>query len=113
MSTDKALTYDDGKPHLAGLPWKALREVALVQGYGNSKYGSFFNYKKGMEISRNASCAIRHIADYLDGHDLDAESGRSHLAHAAARLLFMLENLAEGTAIDDRFKPDARHVDDL
>ena len=99
----KAATYDDGKPPLACLPLKALREVALVQLYGHKKYGDFFNYRKGMEVSRNASCAMRHIADYMDGQDLDAESQRNHLAHAACRLLFMLENLAEGTAIDDRY----------
>ena len=100
----KAATYDDGKPPLACLPLKALREVALVQLYGHKKYGDFYNYKKGMEVSRNASCAMRHIADYMDGHDLDTESKRNHLAHAACRLLFILENLADGTAVDDRYK---------
>jgi hypothetical protein len=100
----KAATYDDGKPPLACLPLKGLREVAMVQLYGQQKYGDFYNYKKGMELSRNASCAMRHIADYMDGQDLDTESKRSHLAHAACRLLFMLENLADGTAIDDRYK---------
>ena len=99
-----ALTYDDGKPPLARLPLKALREVAFVQLYGAQKYGDFENYRKGMEITRNASCAIRHIADFMDGQDLDSESGCNHLAHAACRLLFILENIAEGTAIDDRFK---------
>lgn len=100
----RAATHDDGKPPLACLPLKALREVAMVQLYGQQKYGDFYNYKKGMELSRNASCAMRHIADYMDGQDMDVESGRSHLAHAACRLLFMLENLADGTAVDDRYK---------
>lgn len=100
----KALTYDDGKAPLACVPWKGLREVAQVQAYGKKKYGDFYNYKKGMEASRNASCAIRHIAAWMDGENLDPESQRSHLAHAAVRLLFMLENMAEGTLIDDRFK---------
>lgn len=103
-TTPKAATYDDGKPPLACLPLKALREVALVQLYGHKKYGDFFNYRKGMELSRNASCAMRHIADFMDGADLDSESKCNHLAHAACRILFMLENLAEGTAIDDRYK---------
>lgn len=100
----RGATYDDGKPPLACLPLKGLREVALVQLYGKEKYGDFYNYKKGIEISRNASCAMRHIADFMDGKDLDSESGRSHLAHAACRLLFILENIADGTVIDDRFK---------
>lgn len=104
----KGATYDDGKPPLACLPLKALREVALVQLYGKVKYGDFYNYKKGIEASRNASCAMRHIADFMDGKDLDAESQRNHIAHAACRLLFMLENIADGTFIDDRFKLPAK-----
>jgi hypothetical protein len=104
-SLPKAETYDDGKPPLAHLPWDALREVAMVQAYGHKKYGDFYNYKKGMELSRNLSCAIRHITDFMDGDDLDSESGRSHLGHAATRILFALQNIREGVAIDDRYKP--------
>lgn len=104
MTTEtKAKTYDNGKAPLAMLPWAGLREVAAVQQYGADKYGAFHNYRKGMEVSRNLSCAMRHIADFMDGRDLDAESGRSHLGHAACRILFVLQNLADGTAIDDRY----------
>lgn len=101
---DRAKTNDGGKPPLAHLPWKAIREVSQVQLFGHKKYEDFHNYKKGMEVSRHLSCATRHIADFMDGNDLDTESGRNHLAHAACRLLFVLENLADGTAIDDRYK---------
>lgn len=100
----KAKTNDEGKPPLAHLPWAALREVALVQAYGHSKYGDFYNYKKGMEISRNLSCAIRHITDYMAGKDLDDESKRHHLAHAACRVLFALQNIYDNTQIDDRYR---------
>jgi len=100
----KAKTYDDGKPPLARLPWKGLRAVAEVMQYGNDKYGNYDNYRLGMEVSRNLSCAIRHISEYMEGEDLDQESQKSHLAHAAARLLFVLQNQADGTAEDDRSK---------
>lgn len=100
----KAKTYDGGKPPLANIPLSGLNEVAMVQEYGHRKYGDFYNYKKGMEISRNLSCAMRHIMAYMDGEDMDKESGRNHLGHAACRLFFVLENLKDGTAIDDRFK---------
>lgn len=101
---DKALTYDDGKEPLANLPWAAIDELSRVQAYGHGKYGEYNNYRKGMEVSRNLSCALRHIRDYMQGHDKDHESGRNPLAHAMCRLAFVLENLAEGTAIDDRYK---------
>lgn len=100
----KAKTDDGNKPPLAMLPWKALRKVSAVQVYGFKKYGDYYNYKKGMEVSRQLNCAIRHIADYMDGITLDKESGESHLAHAATRILFALENIEDGTVTDDRYK---------
>jgi hypothetical protein len=100
--TDKALTYDTDKAPLARLPWKALTEMAQVMEYGNKKYGNYDNYRKGLEISRNLSCAMRHIAAFMEGEDLDPESGRSHLGHAMCRLSYVLQNQADGVAIDDR-----------
>jgi hypothetical protein len=100
----KALTYDENKAPLAYVPWAAIDEMALVQAYGHKKYKDYNNYRKGMEVGRNLSCALRHIRDYMDGIDVDAESGRSHLAHAMCRLAFVLQNLKDGTAIDDRYK---------
>lgn len=98
----KALTHDDGKPPLARLPWKALNEMAKVQAYGYGKYRSWDNWKKGMEVSRNASCALRHIRDYMEGADKDHESGCHPLAHAMIRLAYIIQNELEGTAVDDR-----------
>jgi hypothetical protein len=102
----KALTYDGGKAPLAQLPWAAIEELSLVQLYGHQKYKDFNNYRKGMEVSRNLSCALRHIKEYMEGHDVDAESGRNPLAHALCRIAFVLQNLHDGTAIDDRYKRD-------
>jgi hypothetical protein len=102
--TSKAKTDDGAKPPLAMLPWAGIREVAHVQAYGHKKYGDFHNFRKGIEVSRNLSCAVRHISDFMDGQDLDSESGRNHLAHAACRLLFTLQNINDGVAIDDRYK---------
>ena len=101
---DKALTYDDGKEPLAHLPWAAIDELSRVQQYGHNKYKDFNNYRKGMEVSRNLSCALRHIRSYLCGVDLDPESNLPHLAHALCRIAFVLQNLHDGTAIDDRYK---------
>ena len=101
----KARTYDEGKLPLAWLPWAAIDELSKVQQYGHSKYREFNNYRKGMEVTRNLSCALRHIRDYLSGHDIDDESGHNPLAHALCRIAFVLQNIAEGTAIDDRYKP--------
>ncbi len=101
-----ASTDDKGKDPLSRLPWAAIRQVSKVQAFGHLKHKEFDNYRKGMEITRNISCALRHIADYMEGKTLDDESGLNNLAHAACRLLFVLQNISDKTAIDDRyFKP--------
>lgn len=100
----QAETYDEGKEPLAHLPWAAITELSKVQQYGQIKYKDFNNYRKGLEISRNISCALRHIRDFMDGHDSDAESGINPLAHAICRLAFILQNIKDGVAIDDRYK---------
>lgn len=111
--SNKALTFDQEKPPLAYLPWAGIDEIAHVQAYGAKKYGDWYNYRKGMEVGRNLSCAIRHIRAYMEGENLDIESGQSHLAHACCRLLFTLQNLHDGTAIDDRYKKDVDKVNSI
>jgi len=101
----KAATHDDGKPPLARLPWKALDEMANVQAYGYGKYGEWDNWKRGLEVTRNASCALRHIRDYLNGCNEDHESKCHPLAHAMIRLAYIIENEIDGRALDDRSKP--------
>lgn len=100
----KAKTDDGAKPPLAMVPPEGLRAVARVQAYGHRKYGDFNNFRKGMEVSRQANCIIRHVMAFMDGEDLDQESGESHIAHAATRCMFLLQNLKDGVAIDDRYK---------
>jgi hypothetical protein len=102
--TLKAQTYDEGKPPLAQLPWAAVTELSKVQAYGHKKYGDFNNYRKGMEVSRNLSCALRHISEYMEGSNADAESGLNPLAHAMCRIAFVLQNIHDGVALDDRWK---------
>lgn len=100
----KAKTYDEGKLPLAWLPWAAIDELSKVQQYGHGKYKDYNNYRRGMEVTRNVSCALRHIRDYLSGCDTDHESGCHPLSHAMCRLAFILQNIKEGVAIDDRYK---------
>ena len=107
----KAKTYDEGKEPLAHLPWAAINEVSKVQAYGHKKYKDFNNYRKGMEVSRNISCCLRHIRDYMDGSNADHESGLHPLGHAICRLAFILQNLRDGVAIDDRYSTTSKHPD--
>ena len=106
--TNRALRYNSGKPPLSYLLYwpRALDEIAQVCKVGEKKYARF-NYKKGATFSQSADCALRHLKKFLNGEDLDPESGRHHLAHFAWNALRMCdEAMDEGgaEALDDRYK---------
>lgn len=106
MKTDtnaSGTKHDGGKPPLALLPTEALLEVARVFNFGAAKYGAD-NWRGGFESRRLTSAALRHILADNSGEDIDNESGRLHLAHAVATLLFLIEQRLLGTGTDDRFK---------
>jgi len=91
------------KPALCLVPQSANILEAVVLGLGARKYGSAFNWReKHVKASIYLSAAMRHLAQWFDGQDDDAESGVSHLAHARACLGILLDALATGHLIDDR-----------
>jgi len=45
---------------------------------------------------------MRHMWDWWRGEDYDGETGISHLAHAACRLMFLMTYQDRGRGTDDR-----------
>ena len=94
--------FDGGKPPLGLISRRALEEEAKVMAYGVSKYG-LHNWRKGMDFTRLADAALRHVYAFVDGEDVDEETGLSHLAHARCCLAFLLEYEGKKIGTDDRF----------
>ena len=92
----------DGKVRLELLPVGPLRELARVMGYGANKYGEH-NWREGLEWSRYYGAAQRHLFAWLEGEEIDPESGLPHLAHATTNLLYLLEFSRTGRGVDDRY----------
>lgn len=99
----EAVKFDGGKPPLGMISREALEQEALVLAFGAEKYGRD-NWRKGMDFSRLADAALRHVYAFLDGEDADKETGLSHLAHARCCLAFLLEYQGKRVGTDDRFK---------
>lgn len=97
------IKHDSDKPALALLPFRATEEVAKVLAFGAKKYDAW-NWKKGFAWSRLIGAALRHLFAFARGEDKDAETGLSHLAHAACCVLFLLEHELESLGSDDRWK---------
>jgi hypothetical protein len=88
--------YDQDKPEWTLVPFKAFDEVVKVLTIGARKY-SPDNWKKVPDARRRyINAAFRHMSAYVSGEKLDAETGKSHLAHAICCMLFLLAFDIEG-----------------
>jgi len=94
---DQGRKYDQEKLRWATLvPWRALFEVVEVLEFGARKY-SPNNWRKvpgGRERYLNA--LMRHAVAYCSGEKVDAETGKSHLAHLMCCALYVLTYDLEG-----------------
>lgn len=86
---------------LATIDPLALMELAKVSGFGAQKYESF-NYLKGYDWDLSHNALYRHYLAYLNGEDLDDESGLPHITHAAWHALALTSFLLRGIGNDNR-----------
>ena len=96
---------DQQKPSMASIPREAMDEMGLALGYGAKKYGDG-NFRNGMSIKRQMAAAVRHIYQFLDGEDVDIESGYSHIGHGLASLAMAAYTFKNLPQYDDRFPAD-------
>lgn len=82
--------HDGGKARTDLVPPEGVEAVADVLGFGAKKYSanSWQALKDGPD--RYYGAALRHLLAWRKGEVLDPESGRSHLAHAATNLFFLI-----------------------
>lgn len=90
------------KPQLHLIPPSAAILEALVMEHGASKYGPWNWRHSDVVASTYISAAQRHIAQFMDGCNLDQDTGLPHLAHARASLGILLDAMEFGRLIDDR-----------
>lgn len=103
-NTDPKGEAGKAKPPLALLPPEALRQAAWAHALGAAKYG-VANWRENKVCATTyISAMMRHIGQYLDGEEADAESGLSHLAHVIASANILIDAKHCGTLVDDRPK---------
>jgi hypothetical protein len=86
---------------LGGADPRALQELALIYGFGEEKYARY-NYLKGYPWSLSVDALFRHLLAFLDGEDLDPESGLHHTAHVAWHALTLTSYQMRNLGTDDR-----------
>jgi len=112
------MKFDEGKAPLALIPPEALLEIAEVFGFGAEKYGvnnwrddgekyGVNNWRDDGDSTsklRTYSSIQRHLNAWHAGEDLDPESGKTHLSHAATQLMILMMHCKEHPTLDDRYK---------
>ena len=101
---EEFVKHDQGKPRLDLLPPVAIELVGEVLAHGAEKYDAD-NWRKVDDRRRYLGAALRHLMAYARGEDIDPDSGLSHLAHASASTLFLLE--AQELNLGDDTRPKA------
>lgn len=101
-----ALALEGRKDDTTKLPYhllapEFLEEVSRVLEFGANKY-SARNWEKGMAWHRPFAALMRHMWTWWRGESLDAETGYSHLAHAACCIMFLLAYEKRKVGEDDR-----------
>lgn len=89
------LKHDQEKNRLDLLPFEALESVAEILTLGAAKYTDR-NWELGINFNRLFRAALGHLwawwlrRDDGNGPGNDKETGKSHLAHAACCVLFLM-----------------------
>jgi hypothetical protein len=90
MSKERGKKDDMFKNRYELIPLYVLDDVADVLTQGALKYGAD-NWKiLDNAKERYMGALLRHLSAYQKGDKVDKDSGKSHLAHAACNILFML-----------------------
>lgn len=79
----------------------AIEGIARVLEFGARKYARS-NWKKGLKVTEIIDSMLRHQVAFLNGEDIDAESGLPHPFHIACNALFLAEMMHIKPEMDDR-----------
>ena len=84
------------------IPTIVIAELAVAMLEGARKYGRH-NYRVASVVSSvYTDAAKRHIDDYIEGEDIDEDSGLHHITKAIASLVVLRDAMIQHKIIDDR-----------
>lgn len=84
------------------LPWRVILEASLGMMEGARKYGRH-NYRAvGVRATVYYDATIRHFGDFIEGTEIDKDSGLSHITKGLSSMGVLLDCQVMGNWIDDR-----------
>jgi hypothetical protein len=94
--------YGNAKPPMHLVPAASTLHEAMAFGDGAAKYGPYNWREKTVSASTYIGAALRHIAAWFDGENIDPVSKVHHLGHAKACLGIILDAQLVENLNDDR-----------
>lgn len=92
---------------LSLLPPAGIIHGAHAMMDGAVKYGPYNWREKKVPARTYIAAAMRHLADFLDGEEIAADSEVHHLGHVIGCCAILLDAMETGNLIDDRPKSGA------
>lgn len=102
-SLDGGVKDNRGKAPIDLIPYEPLLGAAEVLAFGARKYKPG-NWRLGLSWSQTWSSLQRHLWAWMNGEEIDPESGLLHIDHAMCQLLFLSTYVhLRMTRFDDRW----------
>ncbi len=94
---------NEGKPKISLIfdAPLALSSLAAVLEHGAKKYGRG-NWLQGLVYTEIVDSLARHTLLFMNGEELDEESGLPHVSHMMANTLFLAQLHLSNSGTDDR-----------
>lgn len=94
--------FADAKVQFHVLPMQVVAELSVAMLEGATKYGSHNYRKTGARFSTYYNATMRHLVAYLEGEDVDRESGVNHITKAITSLMVLRDCMLNDIYVDDR-----------
>lgn len=91
-----------GKRVWSLVDFESLEEMVKVLEFGTTKY-SAHNWKKGLPYTEIMDSLLRHTIAFLEGEDVDPESGLLHTGHILCNAMFLDYMVKHRKDLDNRF----------
>lgn len=100
----------DGKVRMECLVTSVLASEARVLAHGADKYGARNWRKDEILASTYEGAMMRHLFAWINGEDIDPDSGEPHLSHLRACAAVVMDADDHGKLVDDRNRMESKDV---
>jgi len=106
---EKAIRFNKEKRQWTLVDFKTVEGMVEVLEFGTKKYAAN-NWKKGLKTTEISESLMRHLFAYLEGEDIDEESGLPHVDHIQCNAMFLAYTHKFKPEFDTRYKDSSKNT---